>query len=190
MKVLETDLFEIESYLPVFIGFYDTIFQPIEENYIEDGYNYDDYDFDYQKYYIDVSIQCTKAIEKQLSDFNIKIEFQELVSPKFYNYENDSIYVKYILNSESYDKVFQYLIENKKNFGAYLENRYTNHDGFISFYFNDADNWLNYLKDKFKLMHTFGSVLDFILNNEGYNYDELYLDVYDKVFLDYKLKTK
>lgn len=34
---------KIESYLPVFPGFYETIFQPDEELSIEDGKTYDDY---------------------------------------------------------------------------------------------------------------------------------------------------
>jgi hypothetical protein len=179
---------KIEGYLPVFTGFYNTIFEPNEEMYIEDGYDYDDYDFDYKKYYEDMGEACSDAIEEQLEDFEIKINFQEVVSPKAYNFSNDSFNVEYTVTPKSIAKITSYLKANKEAFDKYLKDNYTSRSGFMSSYSNDADDWFEDLKNAKKLEHIFGSILGFILQNEGYDQEKLYYDVADNVYLDGGLK--
>lgn len=53
----------IEGYLPVFPGFYNTLFQADEEQVIEDPYTYDDYDFDYKQYHQDVAKEAVEVVE-------------------------------------------------------------------------------------------------------------------------------
>jgi hypothetical protein len=179
---------KIEGYLPVFTGFYNTIFEPNEEMVIEDGYEYDDYDFDYKKYYEDMGEACSDAIEEQLEDFEIKINFQEVVSPKAYNFSNDSFNVEYTVTPKSIAKITSYLKANKEAFDKYLKDNYTSRSGFMSSYSNDADDWFEDLKNAKKLEHIFGSILGFILQNEGYDQEKLYYDVADNVYLDGGLK--
>ena len=181
---------KIESYLPIFPGFYNTLFEcDCEESEIEEGKTYDDYDFDYADYHKRVAERCVEAIENELKDFNIKVEFQDLISPRFYNFSNDSINVEYTLENNSFDLVLDYLNENKEEFKTYIKERYTSYDGFSSFYSNDADVWLNeYLKDDKKQAHAFGAVLDFILFNEEYTSENLYGDVCDEMYVYGELK--
>lgn len=91
----------IESYLPIFKGFYGSIFEcDCEENEIENGKRYDDYTFEYDDYRNRVGNACVTAIGKELTLFNITVEFQAIYSPKYYNYSNDTINVAYTLESD------------------------------------------------------------------------------------------
>lgn len=180
----------VESYLPIFNGFYGTIFEPDESSVIEEPYGIDDYDFDYDKYYEEVGKECCDAIESKLMElgFEIQINFQKVVSPKYYNYSNDSIDCEYILKQK---QILDYLYANKKAFDKYIKNNYTSRDGFMSSYSNNADEWIEELVSEGKgLGHQLGSILQFILNNEGYTTNNLYEDVYYKVYLFGTLKEE
>jgi hypothetical protein len=173
----------IESFLPVFNGFYGTHFEPDEESTIESPYTWDDYEFDYVGYRTNVSLACCDAIENKLNDIGIKgvtIKYQNLSSPREYNFANDSINVKYKLTDTAVKAINSYLIDNKEAFTTYIKNRYTSRDGFMSWHSNDANDWLNdKLSDKKELSHAFGAVLEFIFENEGYEAYNLYEDITD-----------
>lgn len=183
----------IPSYLPIFTGFYNTQFEADTDRCIEDNKNYEDYKFDYQKYQNEVSIECCKILQKELNTIlgfksGLQIIYEDLVQPRFYNYTNDSINVKYKLTDEIIKAINVYLIENKENFEQYLIDNYASYSGFASFYNTDVYTWLNtYLSDKDKLKHCFGSILQFILINEGYSIDELANEIQESVFLDAEL---
>jgi len=180
----------IEGYLPVFPGFYNTLFQADEEMIIEDPHTYDDYDFDYKQYEQDVAKKAVETVEKWLKDFDIKIKFQELISPKYYNFSNDSINVEYIIGKDTIKKMLDYLEIEKEAFAKYIKDRYTSRDGFSSSYSSDSEEWIKYLKEGYKREHVFGSVLDFILENEGHDQEDLYYAVSDRVSLSGTLKEK
>lgn len=172
---------KIASYLPVFNGFYNTVFEADENSVIESPYNYENYTFFYQEYREEMAMACVKQIEKRLSgiegfDFGIKIDFDCVSSPREYNFVNDSIWVNYTLSEQTAKEIFRYLIEHSKEFGKYIKERYTSRDGFMSWYSNDSMEWLTeYLNDKKKLEHCFGTILDFILSD--YTPFNLYEDV-------------
>jgi hypothetical protein len=112
MKKLET---EIESFLPIFPGFYGTLFEPDEELSILDDYkeyhlDFDDTTFNYLKYKKLVAIECINEIKHQLKDLNFKIEikFLKIESPKEYNFINDSILVDYITTEKTRLKIIKY----------------------------------------------------------------------------------
>src|SRR4051812_28741600 len=138
---------KIESYLPVFPGFYSTIFGADEEPYIEDGKTYEDYEWDNPGYEQSVAKQSVYAIETALIDlgFPVKIQYQELVSPKYYNYSNDSINVKYSIQTGFISKLRTFLIANSEAFETFINDRYTSCSGFISGYANDPAEWLSYV---------------------------------------------
>lgn len=160
----------IETFLPVFTGFYNTIFEPDDSSVIE-SYNqendtdlgYDNFEWDYSDYYNQVAENCCKAIEKLLKENNIvqSIEFQKVVSPKFYNYSNDSINIK--INFDL-GELGCFIANNKNDFDAYINKNYSSCDGFTSFHSNDGDKWLKSLiNDDFeKPEHKFGAMLDFV----------------------------
>ncbi len=178
----------IESFLPVFCGFYNTIFEPDESNIIEDPFTYDNYTFDYDEYYKDIALQCVYGIERELKNYNItgvKIKYQCINSPKYYNFETDAIHVEYKLTLKGIASINSYLKKNKKAFAKDLKETYTSRDGFMSGWSNDVDTWLNdYLTDAKDLRHCLGAVLEFIFHNEGYDYQNLYEDYCSSVYLE------
>ncbi len=174
----------IPSFLPVFNGFYSTVFEPSEDFVIEN--------YDYSGYRKQVAIACVNQIEKQLTEYGINgvsIKFDAINSPKEYNIYNDSIWVKYRLTSEAIKNINDYLLTNKEAFATYVKERYTSCSGFWSSYSNEVSVWFNeYLKDKDKLSHCFGAVLEFIFENERYTSFDLYEDTSNKFYLEGWLK--
>lgn len=160
----------IETFLPVFTGFYNTIFESDDSSVIhsynqENGTNfeYDDFHWDYSDYYNQTAKNCCKAIEKLLKEKNIvqSIEFQKVVSPKYYNFSNDSINIEVKINI---DILIFFIESNKKAFDTYIKDNYSSCDGFTSFHSNDGDMWLKSLMndDLDKPEHKFGAILDFV----------------------------
>ncbi|MEK6880346.1 MAG: hypothetical protein AABY22_12090 [Nanoarchaeota archaeon] len=178
----------IASFLPVFNGFYGTYFEPDEEHIIEEPYSYENYSFDYDSYRKNVAQDCVTAIENKLIDLGlngIKITFENVSSPAYYNYGNDSINVTYKLTPQGIKAINTYLKDNKEAYSEYIKERYTSRSGFASFYDNDADVWLgSYLKDAKQLEHCFGALLEFIFENEKYTHVDLHSEVYDKSYLE------
>ena len=182
----------VESYLPIFNGFYSTIFEPNEDSVIENPYKFDDYDYDYTQYRIDCAKNCVDCIQAKLEDlgFEIKITYQTISSPKYYNYTNDSIYVEYSLSKDCFIMIQNYLNLNQNKFAQYIIDNYTNYDGFISYHSNDYKEWLIDIEERVTLEHKLGSILNFILLNENFNEMELYKEVSINVSLQGKLKEK
>lgn len=182
---------KIESYLPLFDGFYNTLFEYDNEkddiqhyNYeYETDFDYEDFDWDYEERNKRISEQICGIVEKLLSDemLEMTINFQKLVSPKYYNFENDSINCEYVISQRQYDLVIDYLKSNWTNFEAWIKDRYTSRSGFISSHSNNAEVWMNNMKSESHLEHNFGSVLEFILQNEGYEP----MDIYEQIIDDY-----
>jgi hypothetical protein len=164
----------INSYLPIFNGFYGSIFEPNEEaelDYINElrqektksKLNYDDIEFDYDNYYLELSKELCYKVWDQLDDFIYKIKFEDLKSPKFYNYSNDWIECKIKPKKKA---IINYIKNNYNSWNKYLKDNYTSYDGFISSYdnYSESDDW-NY-KNIFK-KHQLCSVLNFIAKNEN-----------------------
>jgi len=176
----------IESYLPLFQGFYNTTLEYYEEEHDIDHYNekngteltYDDFNWDYQEREKRVSPELCEKISKLLKyeGFEIDIKFQKLISPREYNFSNDSINCEFILNQSTYDKIIDYLKVNWSSFEQYIKSEYTSYDDFISSHSNSAEVWMNNMKSESHLEHNFGSVLHFIMNNEGYYHYDLKID--------------
>lgn len=183
---------KIESFLPLFTGFYHTVFdydsedQDIEyyNEQNQTNYTYDDFTFNYSEYRQRVSKSCCLAIESLLEselDLTIKVKFQHLVSPREYNFATDSINVEFELTSKEYKRLIHLLLENKLDFENFLETNYTACSGFIPRYSTDVDEWLNdYLSpNSDEISHCFGKVLEFLFLNIGvddcnlYDHDEL-----------------
>jgi len=181
-----------ETYLPIFQGFYGTLFESdhLEEQAIENlnedraenklkPVEWDDVEFDYQDYMHHASLECCGAIERQLQyiDKSIVIEFQKIVSPREYNFTNDSIDIEVTI--DNYNIILKYVEDNKEAFNAYIKECYTSYDGFTSFVTNNPVEWLNEFKTGVKEEHKLGSLLNFILINEEYDSSQLYDDCND-----------
>jgi hypothetical protein len=164
---------KVKTFLPIFNGFYGSIWEDYltsdgeAEHYKLD----DDFDFyqyvDYNKYFNHLSKQFCNIVENELKEFVYSIEFEELVSPKFYNFSNDSINCTIKPNTL---EIRNYIFSNLERFREYLKDNYTSRDGFNSFHSNDFDEWI-ILTDNFRdLSHDtyhLGAILNFIAQNEG-----------------------
>jgi len=171
----------IESFLPVFPGFYGTIFEPDEDNeinYVNDereskGWSpldFDKFEFDYDHYHTEIAKESVNWVENIVNGIfknKIQVNFESIQSPKYYNFSNDSINVNYVVNEEFLKEMMGYLNTNKEEFAHYIKENYTSRDGFFSHYSNDVDEWLNeYFLDIETNKHYFGSILEFVINNE------------------------
>lgn len=174
----------INSYLPIFNGFYGSIFEPNEESEIDyinelrqeknkSKLNYDDIEFDYDNYYLELSKELCYKVWNELDDFIYKIEFEDLKSPKFYNYSNDWIECKIKPKKKA---IINYIKNNYNSWNKYLKDNYTSYDGFISSYDNyaESDDWS--YKNIFN-NHQLCSVLSFIAKNENITEFDLSEDV-------------
>lgn len=177
---------KVKSYLPVFQGFYDTIFSyDNEEQEIQD-YNesngtdleYRDFEFNYADYHNRVSQKCVEVIERELQhDFkSLKVEFVELNSPREYNFRNDVIYVDYSMSKKDFKSFKKYLKEHKKEFKKYIKDNHSSCSGFVSFIGVKYKTWMKeYLTKGHERFSTcFGSALEFYLENEEYTSCDLY----------------
>ena len=176
-----------KTFLPIFPGFYNTLFEPDENIEIDcinedrqskglKELNFDYFIFDYDEYYNEIGYKCTEVIENTLKDIlknDISIKFEKIISPKYYNYSNDSINVEISLNK---DDIFSYLLNNYDDFKEYIKEKYSSRSGFISWFSNDANDWIKDFADDFEMDHKIGSILEFIILNDDYDYN-----LYDKI---------
>lgn len=189
----------IESFLPVFPGYYGTWFGPdrkedyiiesLKEDYPEANFGWDDCEFDYDEYYERTNKLCVDKIEAKLKElgFDITITYQNMYSPKEYNFSTDSINVEYKCTIATRKQIIKYLKANKDKFAEYCEENFKSRDGFISFYEYDVNTWLTEYQYE-NLSLTFGSILGFILQNEEYDHYQLYNDLDGQNHLDGGLK--
>jgi len=191
----------IKSYLPCFSGFYNTIFEYDNEDSDIENYNeengtdlsFDDFEFDYEDYSKRISKACVDEIETYLQgdDFKIKLEFEQLKRPREYNFTTDEIQVTYILGQREFTKFTDYLEDNIEAFKEYIKKRYTSRSGFSSFYSNDANDWITDFKvaTDDELSHTFGTLLEFYFDNEGYSDEDLSEAVSYENYCDFDILT-
>lgn len=82
--------------------------------------------------------EYAKAYCEAFSDkFNLDLEFDELVSPKYYNFETDRIFAH--ISLETVTKLFNAI--DKEYLNEVIKSRFTSYDGFCSFYPNDLSEW-------------------------------------------------
>ena len=106
---------------------------------------------------------CDGLLELDSNNIILDVDYENTVSPKYYNFSNDSINCEIEFN----DKLLQEFINNnKEKFKEYITSRYTSCSGFISSYSNDVENWMEV---KGYNEHEIGSVLNFVLNELNEN---------------------
>jgi len=185
MKNITATQTEIKTFLPLFNGFYGSIW---EDYLTSDGeaehYKLDEnFDFfayiDYNKYFNELSNQFCNIVESELKEFINSIKFEELISPKFYNFSNDSINCVIDPNTE---KIKEYIFNNKEQFCKFLKEQYTSCDGFNSSHSNNFEDWAeltNNFEDLNSNGHHLGAILNFIAENEGITEECLIYGVID-----------
>ena len=186
---------EQEFTAPFFPGFYESIFTPQSDDVVWHLFNnpnnvpdqildwceanadivdYEAYEKEVCKAYIDEVVNTLQGVLP-----NFRAEFVEMESPKEYNNTTDRCFGK--CNWEEVkNTVKKYIAENRDAFKKWIKDNHSSYSGFISFYDNDADKWdldgeLDY--------NEVGSILGFIINNEGKS--DLSYAVYEDVNVDW-----
>lgn len=183
----------IKSYLPVFQGFYGTNFESYnaEEIILEnEDLQFDDVEFDHKEYENRVAEKCVNSVWDFLKNdgFEIDIEFEEVYSPRFYNFSNDVINCTYKITDADFNKLLEYCKTNLSEFKTFLEDNYSSYLGFISFFDTEPKKWFNeYLKeDSDEFEKAFVGILEFYLENEDYEVDDMLSDVQEELgIIDY-----
>lgn len=165
---------KVETFLPVFPGFYETIWQFDSDNMLIENINelraerglapidWDALELDYKTYELDLCKHLCDVMARLMQDYVSSITFETVQSPREYNFRNDSVDCGIVPNVDSIKK---FLLDNWDKFGQYLKARYTSYDGFISHYSNDPEDWKAETKgftDWTVNGHYLGSVLEFI----------------------------
>lgn len=177
--------YSVETWLPLFPGFYNSwlesdIAEDLALEFINENRNEsnlppvkrDDITFNYDDYYKRVAKAFLNEVEAKLIELKIvsEIRFQKVVSPKYYNYSNDSVNCEVILRPYNGEALQKYIFENRENLSEYLRAEYTSCSGFISSYSNNFEDWQAETEDFLnweRNAHHLGSILQFILLNEG-----------------------
>lgn len=182
---------KFKTFLPCFSGFYGTIWgvsddfaYQIKDELSELGYDvedkdasdfYDAWDYiDFDDRESDIIKEYTEYIASVLVNMGLVqwVKLEKIVSPRQYNFRNDSANVIMFLTDTNIANIKRYLKEHWEDFQTYLKDNYTSCDGFISFHSTDPFIWYDeFMNDEHKL----GSVLQFILSNE---YNEIEYEGY------------
>lgn len=169
----------VESYLPVFPGYYSTHFESdhaeemVLENLEEDGTpaKWEAIEFDHKEYRDRVAKACISSVWNFLKNdgFELDIIFDEVYSPREYNFSNDVINCTYKISKQDFNKLVEYCKTNLEAFKDYLKDKYSSYSGFVSFFSTSSKKWFNeYLnEDSDKFEQAFAGILDFYLMEEG-----------------------
>lgn len=183
---------KFETFLPVFPGFYNTIFDTDYEmeRYIEseeqEGIKVDVeniYDkFNYSNYGKDVIEQCCEVLKDEC-DFISDIQLQAVINPKEYNFHNDSANVEITLDVE---ELRFWIGKHWELVKKYIEDHYTSYDGFWSSYPNDIKEWATITKsftDYDANSHMLGALLGVYFEYIGFTEETLYnsIEVWESV---------
>ena len=185
----------IQTFVPLFNGFYNTYFEDIIDNaeygFVE-FYNEEngtektssDFNFNYDKIKNEIIKSILEIVTKKLNENGIKCasEFETIVSPKYYNFDNDSGNCTFYF--EDFNQVIECIETNRETFNPYIKNIYTSRDGFSSFHSNDGEDWISELKDpEEELTHKCGECLEFLLIHVfEFNRDQLISELYEEFF--------
>lgn len=169
---------KVFTWLPSFGGFYGSLYsdwideeidreaeyinEQREERGFKPDFKADDMRVDFKALQTEIADEiCVEICSRLFNDVLIKgFKFENLVSPKFYNYENDSVNVEFEFERGNIEIIMTTLEQNKDKFKEWLRDRYTSCSGFISSYSNDVDDWLD--EECLFHEHKCGAILEFI----------------------------
>lgn len=178
-------MWKVPTWLPVFPGFYDTMFssdgaEEAELEYINEKraekdlprVEWDALNFDFEEYNDRVARAAADEVMGILTkeEFLDGFDFEGMYSPREYNFKNDSVNIKVLITRDNALNILRNLTEHRYEFSEYLKERYTSYDGFMSFHSNAIEDWMDDFEDTIMDQHKLGSILEFLLN-ELFNYD-------------------
>lgn len=198
------------TWLPVFPGFYGTFFEgetmyESEIDYINEHvkpealakamvdnlYNSNAGTQLFKDFTESTAKQCVKFIEKQLKpEFVESIVYQEISSPKYYNFSNDSVNIAVTFSADNVQNIRHFISEHFAQWREYLKATYTSCDGFISHHGNAPgdEEWL--VDNALHGAHNAGAVLEFICGEKEINSESLYYACENDVGIDHEAYEK
>ena len=206
---------KIPTWLPVFPGFYNTIFEAQfdqELEYLKEKEELPDsahegdllYGWDNGGYERAVVACICEHIPSYFPKEAgiLACTFENVVSPKEYNFVNDSANVTFEIDMALFAPwLREYLKTWAKEWAECIRKHYRSSDGFCSFYSDDVEDWNAavemmlkgeepepdrgiYNRDSIDSQHLLGRVLEFYLENEDEEPDmRMYYDVSDHVYV-------
>jgi len=192
----------IETYAPIFKGFYGNHWEmdetPEIESYNEEygtDLDWDNFEWDNKQYMNDVCQKFCEVLTEKLHEImpSIKtVKMQEIRSPQFYNFSNDAIDVEIIGTNKMMTDIRRYLKYNSSEWDKYLKVHYTHYSGFWSSYPNTADGWKNDTENYNEVEgHYLGSILQFICDNEGLEeFEDFYYEVMEGIYISEYMERK
>lgn len=179
-----------ETFLPLFTGFYNTLFEPDLDSYFDsediDDNKERDYiygRFDNTKYETDMSLFMCDAIQNAIDThlgLECEITLQEVIKPSYYNYRNDSVNIEIKIDIK---KLLDLVNKNYEVISENVKNDYKSYDGFIPSYKNNLDIWIKEINENENLDHYIGALLGYLLNIKEYDRYSLYHDVADDIYI-------
>ncbi len=185
------------TWLPVFPGFYCTILEWLidsaADNDLECIKDSDrpeelkdamkDHYYVSKAYYANIkpmetaiAKQCTTIVEKELKalGFVESIKFEKLVSPREYNFNNDSVDIEVTFTPENVQNIRHYISEHFAQWREYLKGTYTSCDGFISHHSNQPGDEEWFVDNALNDQHNAGAVLEFLCGEHEINAETLF----------------
>jgi len=200
-------LITVGSWLPLFAGFYNTIsggeteMQEYDFEYLQElvdeklnentdkitidsdnTWEYFDQEGEAHRDYAEkFTDEFFREFKEKLAEIGVmNVEFEELISPKQYNYSNDSIDAKFTLDVEKFKNWYGQERQTEE-FEQMLKDDYTSCDGFISSYSNKNDSSWN--PDEVATdSHKLGKIIEYYLRNENGHLD---IEFYAMEYFDY-----
>ena len=192
---------KVQTFLPVFNGFYNTLFENLIDNAVDGAIEYhneqngteliyDDFNFNFDSIMQEICKDAVSKIEEKLNEIGINctIIYENLVSQREYNFSNDSINIE--INFKKFSRVIEILEQNFDSFAQYIKDNYTSCSGFISNHSSYASNWIeDLIENTENEANKVGAVLDFILQEiEEYKDEDLYFDLCENYYeIDYTI---
>jgi len=136
--------------LPVFPGFYNTYLDPtghIDRLLEENGIDPNTKMLKFEEWSLDIAEGLCQCVEKELKErFGVRIKLQnpKVISPRYYNYENDRIYATLITTKHALRKLRKTAFENPM-FRSWIKRAFKGRDGFIPHYSSDIKDWGKYI---------------------------------------------
>lgn len=199
--------FEIQ--LPFFCGFYesplyncDTLYWETTENEMEywrdrfddETLTADDLDIDFPRF----TEECAKAYmdvffnNADCPGFIKSMEFSKIVSPSYYNFETDRLFVNVEFEEDWRDKVKTFMDENKEWLTERIKKDWSSRDGFFSFMDNTYEGWYEELQSDDADERYIGVMIGYIMYCENEDiYDDLITDTLENFYIsEYIFNTK
>lgn len=200
---------KFEIRLPFFCGFYesplyncDTLYWETTEDEMEywrerfddETLTADDLDIDFPRF----KEECAKAYMDvffnncDCPDFIKSMEFSEIVSPLYYNFETDKLYVNVEFEEDWRDKVKTFMDENKEWLTERIKEEWSSRDGFCSFMDNTYEGWYEELQKDDADERYIGVMIGYIMELANKDiYDDLITDTLEDFYVsEYIFNTK